>query len=238
MNKENILFGIVGLLLGLIVGFMFANNVNQKAALPPVPAAATKQNPNMPEGHPDINGATNPTNQPAVSAPEVQAAIEKAKQEPDNFEAQVKAAEVHYQIEQYDKAVEYLKQANKIKPEDYPTIVNLGNAYFDSGNYTDAEKWYAAALEKKAEDENVRTDLGLTFIFRDPPNYDRAIKEFEQVLAKNINHPQALQNLTVAYTKKGNLAKAKETVDKLESVDPTNASVAKLREDIKKLETK
>ena len=30
MNKENTLFGIVGLLLGLIIGFMFANNVNQK----------------------------------------------------------------------------------------------------------------------------------------------------------------------------------------------------------------
>lgn len=234
MNKENILFGIVGLLLGLIIGFMFANNVNQKMMTQAAPNAAMKQNPNMPEGHPDINGA----NQMNASAPQVQAAIEKAAQEPNNFEAQIKAAEVNYQIEAYDKAIEYLKHANKLKPEDYPTIVNLGNTYFDSGNYAEAEKWYASALEKKADDENVRTDLGLTFIFRDPPNYDRAIKEFEQVLAKNINHPQALQNLTVAYTKKGNVAKAKETVDKLESVDPTNAAVAKLREDIKKLETK
>jgi tetratricopeptide (TPR) repeat protein len=235
MNKENILFGIVGLLLGLIVGFMFANNVNQKAALP-VPTAALKQNPNMPEGHPDITG-NNPS-QTSVSMPQVQAAIEHAAKEPNNFEAQMKAAEVNYQTEQYDKAVEYLKQANKIKPDDYPTIVNLGNTYFDNGNYTEAERWYSAALEKKAEDENVRTDLGLTFIFRDPPNYDRAIKEFETVLAKNINHPQALQNLTVAYTKKGNAAKATETVDKLEEVDPTNTSIAKLREDIQKIQTK
>lgn len=232
MNKENTLFGIVGLLLGLIIGFMFANNVNQKAATPP-PNSAIKQNSNMPEGHPDINDPN-----AAASMPQVQAAIEKAKSSPDDFEAQIKAAEVNYQIERYDAAVEYLKQANKIKPEDYPTIVNLGNAYFDGGNYADAEKWYASALEKKPEDENVRTDLGLTFIFRDPPNYDRAIKEFEQVLAKNINHPQALQNLTVAYTKKGNAAKATETVNKLAEVDPTNASIAKLREDINKIGTK
>jgi tetratricopeptide (TPR) repeat protein len=236
MNKENTLFGIVGLLLGLIIGFMFANNVNQKAAVPS-PAAAVKQNPNIPEGHPDITGSTNPS-QMNASAPQVQAAIEKARAEPENFEAQVKAAEINYQIEAFDKAIEYLKQAGKIKPDDYPTIVNLGNAYFDSGNYTEAEKSYASALEKKPEDENVRTDLGLTFIFRDPPNYDRAIKEFEQVLAKNINHPQALQNLTVAYTKKGNVAKATETINKLEEVDPTNVAITKLREDIKKLETK
>jgi tetratricopeptide (TPR) repeat protein len=235
MNKENILFGIVGLLLGLIVGFMYANNVNQKTAFS-APNAAMKQNPNMPEGHPDISGM-NQTNA-AASSSQIQAALEQAQKEPGNFEAQVKAAEVNYQIEAYDKAIEFLKAANKIKPEDYPTVVNIGNAYFDDGNYPEAEKWYTAALAKKGDDENVRTDLGLTFIFRDPPDYDRAIKEFETVLAKNINHPQALQNLTVAYTKKGNAAKAIETVNKLEEVDPTNASVAKLREEIKKLETK
>lgn len=232
MNKENILFAIVGLLLGLIIGFMFANNVNQKAALPM--QTAIKQNPNMPEGHPDISGM----NQMNASSPQIQEAVEKAQKEPENFEAQVKAAEMNYQIEAYDKAIEYLKQANKIKPDDYPTVVNIGNAYFDSGNYAEAEKWYSSALAKKTDDENVRTDLGLTFIFRDPPNYDRAIKEFEIVLAKNINHPQALQNLTVAYTKKGNAAKATETVNKLEEVDPTNAAVAKLREEIKNIGTK
>lgn len=233
MNKENILFAIVGLLLGLIIGFMFANNVNQKVNSPM--QTAVKQNPNMPEGHPDINGMNQPA---AANTQQAEAAMEKAKLEPDSFEAQVKAAEMNYQIEAYDKAVEYLTRANKIKPEDYPTIVNLGNAYFDGGNYAEAEKWYAAALVKKPEDENVRTDLGLTFIFRDPANYDRAIEEFEAVLAKNINHPQALQNLTVAYTKKGNTAKATETVNKLESVDPTNVSIAKLREEIKKLPAK
>ena len=235
MNKENILFAIVGLLLGLIIGFMFANNVNQKAAVPV--QAAMKQNPNMPEGHPDISGMNNPS-QLNASSPQVQAAIEQAAKEPNNFEAQMNAAELTYQIQAYDKTLDYLKAANKIQPENYEVIVNLGNANFDNGNYTEAERWYANGLEKKPDDENVRTDLGLTFIFRDPPNYDRAIKEFEQVLAKNINHPQALQNLTVAYTKKGNVAKAKETVDKLESVDPTNVSVAKLRDEIKKIETK
>lgn len=231
MTKENILFGIVGLLGGLIIGFMFANNVNQKAlANTTAPAAAMKQNANMPEGHPDISQ----NQKPVIPAADIQAAVDKAKAAPQDFDAQVKAAEVNYQAEQYDTAAEYLMAANKIKPDDYPTIVNLGNTYFDGGKYTEAEKWYSAALEAKPEDENVRTDLGLTFIFREPANYDRAIKEFETVLAKNINHPQALQNLTVAYTKKGNLAKAQETVDKLAEVDPTNASITKLRDDIKK----
>ena len=38
MNKENILFGIVGLLAGLIIGFMGANSIN-KQAMTQVPTA-------------------------------------------------------------------------------------------------------------------------------------------------------------------------------------------------------
>ncbi len=232
MTKENFLFGIIGLLLGLIVGFMFANSVNQNAAVTQMPGAMM-QNPNMPPGHPEVPGGGGTT-----MSPQVQAAIDKAKAEPDNFEAQMKAAEVYYQIQRFEGAIEFLKQANKIKPDDYETIVNLGNSYFDAGNYAEAEKWYSSALAKKADDVNVRTDLGLTFIFREPPDYDRAVQEFMRSLEKNPNHPQTLQNLTVAFTKKGDAARAKETLTRLEGVDSTNAAIPKLREEIQKLESK
>lgn len=229
MNKENFLFGIIGLLLGLIIGFMFANSVNQGAVNPVT--ATTNPNAAIPPGHPEINGNN-------TMSPQVQAAIDQAKAEPDNFEAQIKAAEVYYQIQRFEGAIEFLKQANKLKPDDYETIVNLGNAYFDAGKYEDAEKSYSAALAKKADDVNVRTDLGLTFIFRQPPNYDRAIQEFTRSLEKDPNHPQTLQNLTVAYTKKGDAIKAKETLARLETLDSGNTVIPKLREDIQKLEPK
>ena len=37
MNKENILFGVVGLLAGLIIGFMFTNSINKGAFRKPRP---------------------------------------------------------------------------------------------------------------------------------------------------------------------------------------------------------
>ena len=232
MSKENILFVIIGLLAGCIIGFMFANSINQSA----IKSVAATVNPNgaIPPGHPEIPGG----NSGGGMQPQVQAAIEKAKAEPDNFEAQMKAAEMYYQIQRFDGAIEFLKQANKLKPDDYDTIVNLGNSYFDANQYEDAEKWYTAALAKKPEDINVRTDLGLTFIFRQPPNYERAIQEFSRSLEQDPNHPQTLQNLTVAYTKKGDAAKANDVLSRLESLDPSNTAVSKLREDIQKLETK
>ena len=167
--------------------------------------------------------------------PEVTAAIEKAKQSPNDFDAQVKAAEAYYTIEKFDEAIALLKAANKIKPDDREVLVHLGNANFDAEHYDEAEKWYTAALAKKADDVDVRTDLGLTFVFRDPPNYDRAIQEFNKSLETDPSHIQTLQNLTVAYTKKGDSAKANASLTKLEAADPQNKSISKLKEDIQKM---
>lgn len=238
MNKENVLFGIVGLLAGLIIGFMFANSVNRTnvTATSPMSATMTQPNGQMPEGHPQVPGGSAPDQ--AATMQQVQTAVDAAKSQPDNFDAQIKVADLYNQIERYDDSITYLKAANKIKPDDYETIVNLGNVNFDGGHFDEAEKWYNAALTKQPDNVNVRTDLGLTYIFRDPPNYDRAIEEFNKSLAKDPKHIQSLQNLTVAYTKKGDVAKAKETVAKLETVDSANTSIAKLKEEINKLEKK
>lgn len=232
MKKENMLFGIVGLLVGLMVGFMFANSVNKNEAMPA--AAEMRSNSNMPPGHPDIGSTGGPggTAAPGGMQPEVTAAIEKAKQSPNDFDAQLKAAEAYYQIERFDDAITYLKAANKLKPDDREIIVHLGNANFDAEHYDEAEKWYTAALAKKADDINVRTDLGLIYVFREPANYDRAIQEFNRSLEIDPSHIQTLQNLTVAYTKKGDAAKATATLAKLESTDPKNSAITKLRDDI------
>lgn len=90
-------------------------------------------------------------------------------------------------------------------------------------------------MRKKPDDINVRTDLGLTYVFRPNPDYDKAIKEFNGALEKNPNHIQALQNLTVAYTKKGDAANATATLARLKTADATNSAIAKLQSDIEKI---
>jgi len=228
MSKENILFGVVGLLAGLIIGFMFANSVNKGTIATSV----------SPQSQQAVEPSSSSNSMPGANLPEVQAALEKAKAEPDNFDAQVAAAELYYQIKRLDGAIEYLKRANELKPDDYEVIVHLGNASFDSKKYEDAESWYSKALVKKPDDVDVRTDLGLTFMFRDPANYDRAIEEFKRSLEIKPDHPQTLQNLTVAYTKKGDAAEASATLAKLETKEPSNPALTKLRSDIDALKTK
>lgn len=233
MNKENILYAIIGIMVGLIGGFLFANSYMRSelsSGRVTTASSAMQSNSNMPADHPTVPGQQ----QPAPVSPELQPAMDKAKANPTDFDAQIKAAELSNQSEQYENAVEFLKVANKLKPDDYITIVNLGNASFDSGNFVEAEKWYSAALEKKKDDNNVRTDLGLTFVFRETPNYDRAIQEFNTVLASEPNHIQALQNSVVAYMRKGDMTKAKDNLTKLEAVDPKNVAIPRLKGQIDK----
>ena len=232
MTKDNVLFAVVGLLAGLIVGFIFANSLNERGAVSvsAAPVAGLQANSNMPPGHPDI-GAAGSTQGGAMQAQMLES-IEKARQDPADFDAQLKAAEAYYQIERFDDAIKYLSAANKLRPDDREVIVHLGNASFDANKYDEAQKWYTAALAKKADDVNVRTDLGLTYVFREPAEYDKAIAEFNKALELDPNHIQTLQNLTVAYTKKGDAAKANATLAKLQNVDPQNAVVARLKTDI------
>lgn len=234
MKKESILFGIIGLLAGVIIGFIGANTVNKNYA--PGGMTAADSNSALPPGHPGLAGAG--AESPGGALPEVQAAIEKAKQEPDNFDAQMKAAEMYYRIRRFPEAIELLKHAAQLKPADLEAVTQLGNAYFDSENYQEAEKWYTQALEKRPDNVNVRTDLGLTFLLREPSDYDRAIQEFKRSLAVDPKHVQTLQNLTVAYTKKGDAANAKAVLANLESAEPGNQALSKLREDIEKISNK
>lgn len=233
MTKENFLFVIIGVLAGFMGGFFFANSVNQGAILTAAPTSAQPAA-GLPSGHPAVPGGAGE----GGAIPEVQAAIEKAKQNPTDFDAQLKAAELYYQIQRFDGATEFLKKASELQPENYDVMINLGNAYFDAGRYEDAEKTYARALVKKPDDMNVRTDLGLTFVFRDKPNYDRAVQEFKHVLDADANHIQALQNLTVAYTKKLDKTNAVATLTRLEQVDASNNAIPKLREEIDRMGSK
>lgn len=221
MKRENILFGIIGLLLGVIVGFFGANYLNRNSAAPVQAQTA-----------PALQSApTSPGQAPSgAMIPEVAAALEKAKSEPDNFAAQKQAGMMYYRIQRFDEALRYLTQANRIDPEDRETIVTLGNINFDAGKYEEAEKFYTAALEQKPEDINVRTDLGLSFFLRQPRDIDRAIGEYRKALTYDPKHELTLQNLCAALKEKGDKEALAETVRKLEEVNPKNAALAKLKQ--------
>ncbi len=151
MTRENLLFAIIGILLGFIVGFLLANSINQRDFAARLGAAPGQQSQNLPPNHPPIGGdQTGEGGQQMLAS--VQTAMKQARENPNDFEAQVTAAKLEYQIQRYDQAIEYLLAANKLKPDDFDVLGMLGEANMDAKHYDAAAKWYKAALIKKPGD--------------------------------------------------------------------------------------
>lgn len=233
---------VLGLIVGLIIGFIVANSINKSAYEKPpassVSATASNSNPALPKDHPPIGTSAGDQSGPR---PEVAAAIEKAKSQPQNYEAQMTAADLYYQIQRFDEAAKFYEIAAKLKPADAEPMIKAGNAYFDAAQtaaenndyktatpkFVIAEKWYTLALQKEPKNILARTDLGLTFFLRDPRDIDRAIKEYTTSLSIDPIHEITLQNLALAYSENGDKENLQSTLEKLKKINPDNPVVTK-----------
>ena len=229
MKKDNLMSAVLGLIVGLVVGFVFANSVNRTPVEPVASATAGQPaagNPALPADHPPL-GTQPAGGSQGASLPQVTEAIDKAKQQPNDYEAQMTAADLYYQIQRFDEAAKFYEAANKLKPGETEPLIKAGNAYFDSENYEQAEKWYMLALEKEPKNINVRTDLGLSFFLRTPRDLDRAIKEYKVALGISSDHEITLQNLALAYIESGDKQNLQTTIEKLKKINPKNPAIAR-----------
>ncbi|MCA1616979.1 MAG: tetratricopeptide repeat protein, partial [Acidobacteria bacterium] len=156
----------------------------------------------------------------------------RARENPQNFEAQMVAARSLYEAERFDDAIEFLLRANTIQPSNVEPVVALGHVNSDAGNFTTAVKWYAAALQMNPENVSLRADLGRVHLLNQPPDYDRAVAELRRAIERDPRHEPSLQLLTFALAKKGQTEEARATLAKLEGVNPSNEAIPRLREQI------
>ena len=241
MNKHNILYGIIGLLAGFIIGFMFANQANRSAVNDPR-NAETRTRPNTPP--PGETGTPSATgNNPGTpSEAEIRDAITKADARPDDASLQRGFGMVLYRYASQTQNASFLpdvarmlKRAFDANPKDRELLVALGNVYFDMGqasdpaHFVEAREYYLKALEIKADDVNARTDLGLTYYFGQPSDPQRAIAEYRKSLAIDPRHEPTLQNLATALIAVGKTEEAQKIIEQLGSINPANSSLPDLR---------
>ena len=122
MQKEKLLYALIGVLLGVIVGYLGTDAINQKyATVTATPATAN----NMAAPEPAAGGDMQA---------DVTATLERARQEPQNFEAQVEAGRLYAQISRFDQAVTFFEQARKLKPKDEDVLQLLTAAQLSKGD--------------------------------------------------------------------------------------------------------
>src|SRR6267378_8330648 len=190
MTRENLLFAIIGILLGFIVGFLLANSINQRDFAARLGATPGQQSQNLPPNHPPIGGDQSGEGGQQMLA-SVQTAMKQARENPNDFEAQDTAAKLEYQIQRFDQAIEYLLAANKLKPNDFDVLGMLGVANMDAGHFDAAEKWYRAAMIKKPEDIPVLDGLCAVLLSKgDAKGAEEAINKLAKVDPTNQDLPQ------------------------------------------------
>jgi tetratricopeptide (TPR) repeat protein len=220
--QGKLIYGIGGLLLGLVIGFYAANSLNRQAVV------------SSSESMSQIGGGSSaaPSGQPGGMQVDVAQTLQKAETEPNNFVAQMQAGDMYAQIGRFDKAIEFYSKGVNLNPQNVQAHVVLANAYFDSQKFEDAERHYAKAIEIDPKNVNARTDLGATFVERTTPDYDRAISEFRKALEIDPKSAPALYYLGIAQQRKGDRSEAEKTLAELERNNPQSELVMRLRQNL------
>jgi tetratricopeptide (TPR) repeat protein len=186
MTRENLLFAIIGILLGFIVGFMLASSISQKQTM----QQATASRPAMPADHPAMSTQPNAVDPQAVRN-QVTASLEQARNEPNNFDAQIRAADLYAQIGRFEQGIEFLIKANQLKPSDYDTIVRLGAFNVEAEHFEAAEKWYRAAMKMRSDDIRVLAGMAAVMLGKgDARAAEDAIAKLEQASPNSVDLAQ------------------------------------------------
>ena len=229
MNKENVLFVVVGLLLGYVAAFHLVVYVNQNEAAGGAQAAAAA----------GLAGDQSelPTNEVKERQRLESAAAEAsraAREDEKNFDAQLRAARALRDARDFEGSIDFYTRANQLRPEDYDVLVELGHANNGAQRFDAAERWYLAALAKRPEDGDVRSELAATYYFRTPSQPDKAMEVLRGTLQRNPAHVASLHNLSFLLIESKKFNEAEDVLTRLERADPSYPQLPGLREELRK----
>ena len=231
--SKNIFYSVAGVVLGFFLGFFIANFGGRPRPVASDISAARPLDPTqggqLPPNHPNVSQGGGANGAAASTSAQAQSAMDAADRSPQDFNAQLRAAAIFYQLQSLDKAELYLKRALELKPDDPDALTGMAHTKYDTGDFTSAVMFYEKVLAKTPDDADLRTDLGNAYARRQPPDYDRAIAEYRRALQVNPSHEQALVRLADATLHKGDKAAAREAIDKLATVNPSSQSLPSLR---------
>jgi len=124
------------------------------------------------------------------AAPATAQASAPATQQGSGSTQQPSASDVQAAVAQ--AAAPLLDTVNR-NPNDYDSLVKLGNVFYDGQQFQSAIQYYERALAIHPDNPDVRTDMGTAYWYTG--NADKAIEAMQLSLKYRPNHPQTLFNL-------------------------------------------
>src|SRR5256885_8239343 len=94
MTRDTLLFAIIGILLGFIAGFLLASNITQREAAQRAGAITTQASQSLPPNHPQVPVSDQTAGEGGQQMlASVQTAMKQARENPNDFEAQLRSEE-------------------------------------------------------------------------------------------------------------------------------------------------
>jgi len=253
MKKLQYLFGVIGLLLGLAVGYLWTDWYNNLGRGGGVMGRFIRTvwdgSYLLSEIPPDSKVVGESTDGGALTEKELLELIAKADANPSDINFQNEVGQSLYALgasqenpSLVSEAARILLRVHQARPDDRQIVIVLGNAYFDIGYFTKdneslerARSFYTLALKSRTDDADVRVDYGLTYALQNPPDYVKAIAEYRQGLSSAPTHQRTLQMLTEALIETKQKAEASSSLDRLKSANPSHPMIGKFQERIAQL---
>jgi tetratricopeptide (TPR) repeat protein len=142
-------------------------------------------------------------------------------------------ADTYFREKNIDKAVETLKQALVMAPDDAVTLQLLVNILVGAGRETEAQQYMAKLPEGTKVDANTLLNIGIQH-FNDG-KMDLALPQFDRVVKENPELPDAYYYRALVYLNQDKKAEAKADLEKLLQIDPNNKYAKDAREFLKDL---
>lgn len=99
----------------------------------------------------------------------------------------------------YKNAIEVLKRALAVDPQNAQALLAIGDAYYGANNQNDAYKAYRDAFT--ADNTLLRAKMQLGVLLKGAKSYDEAIKSFNEVIALDANYGPVYRELAETYYK-------------------------------------
>jgi tetratricopeptide (TPR) repeat protein len=142
-------------------------------------------------------------------------------------------ARTYFQEKQPDKAVETLKQALALKPDDPESLKLIINLLVSQGKEKEAQEYMAKLPQGQTVDPATLLNIGIKYY--NEKKLDEALAEFDRVVKENPNLADAYYYRGLVYLNLNKTAEAKADFQKLLQLDPNSPNAKEAQEFLKAL---
>jgi tetratricopeptide (TPR) repeat protein len=142
-------------------------------------------------------------------------------------------ADTYYRENKVDQAIDTLKQALAIAPDDVDSLKLIANLLVAANREAEAQPYIAKLPQGTSMDPNTLLNVGIKAF--NEGKMDQALAEFDRVVKENPNLADAYYYRALVYLNQGKNPQAKADLQKLLELDPNNKYAKDAKDMLKEL---